>query len=326
MKKEWRHIEQMWWGVDSHLNIKGAPHKLMLFVVRRPESDLGRFGGTLAGTNRVYALPVFIDIENKKHKSFEMLIAPKDFKGDTRRTGPSFFSPKLSLRKDDDELVLIADLPVGDLRLTLKPEKDKVPLFGSPDHDPNSMGFVYPRLAVSGTLNGESCIDGTAICEYGWSRVVPMNCNDLGCRWIHVQLNDKSELIMYIAPWEFRPGIHGIFIDAQGMFQVVREGEYSLQPGTGTWISPKTGEPYPTTWHFRSEKLKLDIHADVSFPGQEVAHRRLTSLWIWNGSGKAQGVRGQHNVEGNIYFGIIARQWWPKQLISKLLSPIYSKK
>jgi predicted secreted hydrolase len=93
------------------------------------------------------------------------------------------------------------------------------------------------------------------------------------------------------------PFSHGTWIDAEGKATPVRNEDFELVPGR-EWRSKETGGSYPVEWRVSIPKLELDLRVRAALDGQELD---LQPISYWEGSVRAEGVRGGSGVSGRGY-------------------------
>src|SRR5271157_620381 len=122
----------------------------------------------------------------------------------------------------------------------------------------------FTRLRTSGTmeLNGKSfAVEGTAWMDHEFFSE-QLDLTPRGWDWVSLQLDDNTELMLY----RFRqkdgsagPFSAGTYIDAQGRTTYLSFADFTMQPGSETYVSAATKAAYPTAWHVTVPSLRLDL-------------------------------------------------------------------
>lgn len=212
-----------------------------------------------------------------------------------RLTGPGLF--RLEARDKDFALTLdlkAAKKPVfhGENGVSQKSEGE-----GRASHY-----YSYTRLAAKGSVT----LEGREIPVTGWSwfdqewATNQLTENQTGWDWLSLQFADNTELMLFQI--RLKDGgrdsySHGTWIDAEGSATPVGNEEFELVAGR-VWRSEETGGEYPVEWTLRIPKLGLELEVVAATDGQELV---LTPISYWEGSVRANGVRGGKEVRGRGY-------------------------
>ena len=157
------------------------------------------------------------------------------------------------------------------------------------------------RLETSGTieLNGARYrVDGTSWMDHEFF-TGGLDASESGWDWLSLQLEDRSEVMLYRIRHKdgsIDPFSSGSFIDAQGRCTFLSLSDFTMAPGSESWISPQTKGVYPVRWHVTIPRLGID--ADISTPlaDQEMAVRIGPSYW--EGAIDVAGKRGASQLRG----------------------------
>ena len=108
-----------------------------------------------------------------------------------------------------------------------------------------------------------------------------LQSNQSGWDWFSVQLNNKTELMLF----ELRHGdgsinvySSGTYIGVDGRVRHLKSQDFTLQP-LETWQSPKTGGRYPIAWSIRIPPLHLELKCRALLHDQELAGSRGAKYW-----------------------------------------------
>jgi predicted secreted hydrolase len=161
----------------------------------------------------------------------------------------------------------------------------------------------FTRLLTKGTIN----LDGKPVEVYGTSWMdhefftYSMGREQVGWDWLGVQLEDKTELMLY----QFRrkdgsadPFSSGTYVDAQGNSMHLTAEDFRLIPMGDTWTSGVTGAKYPVAWSMEIPKLGLKLAATTRLKFQEIAGGSKIAPSYWEGAVVIVGTRGVAGVRG----------------------------
>ena len=147
----------------------------------------------------------------------------------------------------------------------------------------------YPRLEVSGTLNGIA-VAGQAWMDHEWF-THQLESNQQGWDWFSVQLQNGSELMLF----ELRnlgggidPFSSGTYIAPDGRARHLKREDFALQP-LDYWKSPKTGARYPIRWKISVPSLAITLECQAAIPEQELVPEQKGSPVYWEGAVTFQG-------------------------------------
>lgn len=169
---------------------------------------------------------------------------------------------------------------------------------------PTSASCYYSltRLATSGTLN----IDGESVRVRGWAWMdhefssAPLEENLTGWDWFSIQLEDETELMIYL----LRKEDHGYSGASSGTF-IERSGKsYHLDPKDfqvevlNHWKSERSGALYPSRWRIRVFSKGLDLSMAPNMADQELITERTSRVTYWEGSVSVKGRHDEKPVEG----------------------------
>jgi predicted secreted hydrolase len=150
----------------------------------------------------------------------------------------------------------------------------------------------FPRLAVEGTINGQS-VTGTAWMDHEWF-TNQLSPEQAGWDWFSIQLDNSTEVMLFqlrrkdgsIDPWSA-----GTYIDARGRAQHLGAQAFRLEP-LEFWKSPKTGARYPIGWRIVIPSIGVTLECTAVLPNQELTSEDGPSYWegAVNYTGSVNGV------------------------------------
>jgi len=142
----------------------------------------------------------------------------------------------------------------------------------------------FPRLEVSGTLNGIA-VTGSAWMDHEWF-THQLEPNQRGWDWFSAQLADGSELMLFELrdnEGKIDPFSSGTYIAPDGKSKLLRRDDFHLQP-LDYWKSSKTGARYPVRWRITVPSLKIDLECQAAIPEQELVPEEKGSPVYWEGA------------------------------------------
>ena len=158
----------------------------------------------------------------------------------------------------------------------------------------------FPRLAVTGTLDGER-VDGTAWMDHEWF-TQQLDTAQRGWDWFSAQFDDGTELMLFeLRRMDRSKDLYsaGTFIDKAGNAHHLTVKDFEVQP-LEYWKSGKSVARYPVAWGVRVPSLHVDVTCRAAIPGQELASLKGGNNY-WEGavvySGSQQG-RGYLEMTG----------------------------
>ena len=204
------------------------------------------------------------------------------------------FPLRIHAREDDLTLDLTLDagkpvVPQGDQGLSQK----------SAEPGNASYYYSYTRLPTQGTIGiaGQHfTVSGASWLDREWSTSA-LGPDQSGWDWFALQLDDGRDLMFYRLRRKdggMDSFSKGVLVEADGQPRLLRWNEVRLQP-LGEWVSPRTGDRYPSGWRLLAENLDLTVTPKVA--DQEM---RLTVRY-WEGAVAVSGRAGNRVVNGQGY-------------------------
>jgi predicted secreted hydrolase len=152
----------------------------------------------------------------------------------------------------------------------------------------------FPRLEVSGTLNGAT-VTGTAWMDHEWF-THQLETNQQGWDWFSAQLASGADLMLFQlrqTGGAIDPFSSGTYIAPDGRTTHLRRADFVLQP-LEYWTSPRTHARYPIRWRIAIPSLNLTLECAAAIPKQELVSDDAASPSYWEGAvtytGSARGV------------------------------------
>ena len=155
------------------------------------------------------------------------------------------------LTSDPGADTIAASMPDGP-SLALRLVDEKPPALhhgGYIDEGPAIGGSYYysrTRLAVSGELSGTP-VTGLAWMDHQWGNFIVPSAALGGWDWYSLQLDDRSELMLYVLRGLNGSQVFGSLVHPDGQVEELAPGAVQAQ-FIGQWTSPHTGAVYPSGW------------------------------------------------------------------------------
>ncbi len=169
--------------------------------------------------------------------------------------------------------------------------------------EPGNASYYYShtRMPTQGTVSvaGQSfTVSGASWLDREWSTSA-LGPDQSGWDWFALQLDDGRDLMFYRL--RHRDGgmdsfSKGILVEPGGQTQLLRGNDVELQP-LGQWVSPHTGDRYPSGWRLRLPAEHLDLTVTPKVADQEM---RLTVRY-WEGAVAVSGQARDRPVTGQGY-------------------------
>ncbi|MBX5455865.1 MAG: carotenoid 1,2-hydratase [Thermogemmatispora sp.] len=170
-------------------------------------------------------------------------------------------------------------------------------------------GFSYyysrTRLAVSGLLvdHGQTLtVTGLAWMDHQWGNFLTLAGG--GWDWFSLQLNDNSELMLYLIRDASKQIIstYVSFIDPSGQDHLLPASALRVQT-LATWLSPVTHARYPSGWliTISNGRFSAQLTLQPELKDQELVTYQSTGNAYWEGAVSIQGQSAGHAVDGEGY-------------------------
>ncbi len=173
--------------------------------------------------------------------------------------------------------------------------------------------YSFTRLDTEGeleiggrkeTVRGQSWMDH----EFGSNQLAE---NQLGWDWFSLQLDDNSELMLYVLrrkDGSIDSYSSGTLVKPDGSSRHLALADFQIE-ALEKWKSPKSGAVYPMKWKVVIPQEQITLEVAPFFSEQELDTKKSTKVTYWEGSvsvsGAAKGrpVRGLGYVEMTGYVG-----------------------
>lgn len=170
-------------------------------------------------------------------------------------------------------------------------------------------GFSYyysrTRMAATGTLldHGQTLqVSGDAWMDHQWGNFLTLGGG--GWDWYSIQLNDRSELMIYLIrdasgnpistyTGYIQPDGQSLILPAQALHTAVLDH----------WTSSVTGITYPSGWQLtiNDPHLQASLTLQPELKNQELVATQSTGNIYWEGAVSIQGQSGGHDIQGEGY-------------------------
>ena len=169
--------------------------------------------------------------------------------------------------------------------------------------EPGNASYYYShtRLPTQGMISiaGRSfTVRGASWLDREWSTSA-LGLDQSGWDWFALQLDDGRDLMFYRLRRKdggMDSFSKGVLVETDGQARLLRWNEVELQP-FGEWVSPYTGDRYPSGWRLRLLAENLDLTVTPKVADQEM---RLTVRY-WEGAVAVSGRAGNRAVSGQGY-------------------------
>ena len=121
----------------------------------------------------------------------------------------------------------------------------------------------------------------------------PLEKNLVGWDWFSVQLNDNTEVMMFLLRREngsLSPYSSGTFVYGDRGSRHLTMADFQVTI-LDHWKSPNTKAVYPSRWRIRVPSESVDLALSPDFSNQELITRKSTGVSYWEGSVSAKGDR-----------------------------------
>ncbi|UCG14089.1 MAG: carotenoid 1,2-hydratase [Deltaproteobacteria bacterium] len=123
----------------------------------------------------------------------------------------------------------------------------------------------------------------------------------VGWDWFSVQLNDRTELMLYIIrqrEGRADPSSSGTLVHPDGASEHLPLEKFKVET-LSSWHSKKSGTTYPSGWRLRLPSKQLDVRLIPAVEDQELTTKKSTLVNYWEGS-----VRVTGNYRGKAISGL----------------------
>jgi predicted secreted hydrolase len=165
--------------------------------------------------------------------------------------------------------------------------------------------YSYTRLETRGMLTIDSrplAVTGTAWMDHEFGSA-DLGAEVVGWDWFSVQLEDKSELMLYRmrrADGSSDPVSSGTVIFPDGRSRYLSLDDMLIE-ATASWTSQASRARYPSAWRIAIPSLALDLKLVPLVEGQELRTSRSTQVTYWEGAVSTSGTKQGQPVKGQGY-------------------------
>lgn len=165
--------------------------------------------------------------------------------------------------------------------------------------------YSLTRLKTEGTLTA----DGKHIPVTGLSWMdhefgsTQLNPDQVGWDWFSLQLEDGTELMLYIirkTDGQPDPRSAGTWVGADDRIVRLRQPDFGVEV-LERWNSPRGKGVYPMKWRLRVPTLGLDLAVTPAFSDQELDTAMSTRVIYWEGAVSAEGTAHGRRAGGRGY-------------------------
>jgi len=182
---------------------------------------------------------------------------------------------------------------------------------------------TLPRLKVGGKIrikNKGYRVNGIAWFDHQKANM-PLKTTLKGWDWFSIIFDDNTEL-MFFTLRSKKGLVHkymgGSFIKKDSSVIHLSQRDAEIRH-LSTWKSPKTDVIYPSGWHMKIEKLKLDLRIIPSIKNQEMDVILTTPTSYWEGACDVKGKKGGKKITGKSYVELVG---YDDRILSNFLKSV----
>jgi predicted secreted hydrolase len=207
----------------------------------------------------------------------------------------------------EDHFVLEAANGEVEMRLELQDVKGPIlhgdQGFSQKGSDTGNASYYYSqtRLKTSGEIrikNMSYSVSGLSWKDHEFSTSA-LSEGQVGWDWFSVQLNDKSEVMLFQlrnADGSVDHFSGGTYILEDGSTQILTVEDFSIET-SGKWRSPHSDAQYPMNWVIRIPEAGIELNLIPYIEDQELNH----SFTYWEGAVFVSGRIGEKEIDGDGY-------------------------
>ncbi len=305
-----------WWYYTGHLNAKDK-QKFgfeLTFFRSGIKNEQAVKSGPWAVNNIYMTHFALTDINGKNFFHSEKLCRPGVGKAGASRYSDKAFkawTENWSLEAENGKHHLLAR--EGEYKIDLVLDEGKAPVI----HGLNGVSqkasckgcashyYSFTRMPLKGeiTLPGKQLqVEGNAWMdhEFGSNQ---MTKEQKGWDWFSIQLNDQSELMLYVMRLKngkLDENSSGTIVFPDGKYAHLKLSDYKIE-ASGKWQSPHTKAAYPTKWQIEIPSKNLVLLIEPEIQDQELASERPGGISYWEGSCKVSGKKNGKEISGQAY-------------------------
>lgn len=203
---------------------------------------------------------------------------------------------------------LAATMPDYVVALTLSDQRKSVALHGGNGVITfGNAGYSYyysrPLMSLSGTITDHGTpvnVTGQAWFDHQWGNFVSLA--GAGWDWFSVQLNDKTQYMLYVIRDEQKKPISvvGTAVAPDGVASEIPADQIHIT-ATGSWTSPHTQGVYPSGWKVSLPSRTLALTLAPALQDQELDTAESTGVAYWEGAVRIDGQQNGKPISGQGY-------------------------
>ncbi len=165
--------------------------------------------------------------------------------------------------------------------------------------------YSMTRLATEGTLvvdGRERTVTGLSWMDHEFGSA-ELGEDLVGWDWFSVQLNDRSELMLYLlrrGDGRPAPASSGTYLLADGQSRHLSRDDLRVEV-LDHWVSEASGARYPSRWRIVVTPLNLTLELRPLLADQELVTAKSTRVTYWEGAVTVTGTKDQDAVTGQGY-------------------------
>ncbi|GGP14053.1 hydrolase [Nonomuraea glycinis] len=239
------------------------------------------------------------------HKDYEAVVAPDDYRWTEGKL--DIKAPGLSWTGDSARQKVQLTTPFGSLDIEMVATGPALN-YGSTGVfnlvDVPAYEFALPEMRTTGTLvigDKKHAIRGTSWLDRQWGEM-PENLKRW--TWMNLSMPNGDKVALWDAVGQKSEHSWATVLHRDGSYDVV-EVEPLAQDASKLWVSPETGQAYPTRWKVRIPQLRTELAVRVTGPqGQEVKGQTpeggyMEATAAFDGTYNGKKVSGETYVELN---------------------------
>lgn len=297
-----------WWYYTGHLrDEEGKKYGYELTFFRSGVAD----ASSKKPTNVYLAHFAVSDINNKKFHFFEKLTRSGLSLGSASSDVLHIYNDGWRVDEAGNQMLLTADASKAGIKLALTPKKppaihgkdgvsQKASCVGCASHY-----YSLTRLETKGLLfldgkakrvSGTSWMDH----EFGSNQLTE---EQIGWDWYSLQLNDNSELMLYIMrrrDGSLDKNSSGTLVSADGKVEHLSLSQFKIR-SKSKWKSIASKGEYPQDWEVEIPEKQIRLSVKAEFENQELVTKRSTDVTYWEGAAAVSGTKGGKPISGEGY-------------------------
>ncbi len=307
-----------WWYYTGHLQTpqgKQYGYELTFFRIGNDPKAVQENNASPWNTNNLYAAHFALSDENGKTFHYNEKLNRTGLNVAGSRTDTYYVWNELWLAEMlGKQMALRADSPDGKQEIHLLLSSEKPPVIhgqSGVSQKASCMGcashyYSLTRLKTEGLLllegkaypvSGLSWMDH----EFGSNQLAK---NQQGWDWFSVQLNDNTELMLYLLRQDngrIDPNSSGTVVYADGHSRHLSLKDFTVQNSGPQWTSPASKGTYPMGWKVSIPSEELTLNITPAFENQELFTAGSTGVSYWEGSSQVEGRKKGQTVQGQAY-------------------------